>query len=302
MDFIKKHLLIKLLVILLLIFVVGLYFGSRWIVVGYNRYTDWSKLRQGRKAAIDKNDKLRKYYQSLPKPVLSSDFVVFQMSDQKGLLLEQEQLIKAVEWYVYHGDQNVIKQLVANLPFEVELNLPEESETSTSIFIRDTVGKSYSILQNHWGNSHMMPNVPAGVLTQISPVLHEELHRFAVDKPSPHLIYLIMELISYNEPHVEQLVSVSGEHYIYSDEGSFFDNTDWYTEELVCRDVLAYLRIYVNYKDWPTIREQVERSFHHYPGNWLDSAVMRKLLRVADEKGPEVAYELFREWLTTRTR
>jgi hypothetical protein len=271
----KKHILIKILIILLPVLIVSLYFVAPWFPLVYTYLADWWEARQEREPTVKE---MRKYYENLPEPKLTSEAVITQMVKQKGLLRNNPGLIKMVEWYVYHGDKQVIKQLIANLPFEVELSLPEEREKGMSLRGRDTVGKSFFILQNKWG-----------LLKNVSSVLHEELHRYAAVKADVHLIYLIIRLIGCNDPLVKR--SENDVHYIEG--GGVYHDIDWYTEDLVQRDVLAYLRIYVNYKNWPTVRDTIVSIFVHYPGDWLHSSIMRDVLSVADEKGVEAAYELF---------
>lgn len=223
-------------------------------------------------------EEMRYYYKSLAVTKLTSKEVVCQMIEQKGLLHENDELIEMTDYYVYHGSKRVIRQLIDNLQNEVELRLPEETVNRSDVFTRDVIGKSYSILQN---KLRLLPHV--------SPVLHDELFRFSTSKDKPHLIYLIMELISSNDCPIAKPDTDRD----YTSGGGVYYDIDWYTEGLVERDVLAYIRIYVNYKEWPSLRSSIVSRFHHFPGEWLDSKIMRDVLSLADEKGVEHAYQVF---------
>lgn len=273
----KKKITIGLLLLLLIV----LYIASPLFPIAYSHLIHWWELYQNREPSAKE---MLKYYENLPQPTLTSAALVEKMKEQKGLLRENEQLVRTAEYYAYHGRKDVIKQLIANLLYEVELRLPEERERGTSINGRDIIGKSYSILKNRWG-----------LMKDISPVLHEELHRYAEINSNPHLIYLIMELIGSNDPLIQR---PDNDPNYFAGGGVYYD-IDCYTEELVCKDVLAYLRIYSKYNDWPTIRDYVVGSLQHYPGDWLDRATNRNILSIADEKGIDAAYARFLEWFNT---
>ena len=258
-----------------------IYLLAPWLAGAWLQYGDWRKLA-GQKRALHKaaKEKLR-HYENLPVPKLSPEEVVKEMRNQGGLPLGNRELGEMVEYHVYWGDQAVITQLVANLPFEVELELPEESTYGTSVWLRDVKGKSLSILRNEFQ-----------LLKHISPALHQEFHSRAPSEPDPHLIYLIMALIVGNDRNVMR--PENDPNYIEGG-GAYFD-IPWYTSKSVAADVLAYVHVYVRFRDWPTIRGSVESRFCHYPGDWLDWRIMREILRLADEKGVEAAYEAFLEW------
>jgi len=325
----KKNTLIRTVIVGLTVTVVSLYFSAPWVPIAYRYLRHWWRWEVKYKQHIPTADEMRRYYENLPAPGFTSEQVIAQMKEQKGLLRGNTKLIKQVEWYVYLGDKRVIKQLVANLPFEVDLILPSEQNNFKMIF-KDTIGKSLSILGNSSGKNtfemicndstwesyrnfrngwdpdvnnwypksysysviSQLPHITRGLLIHISPVLHEELHQQAANEiTDPNFIYLLLKLIESNEPRITK--APSGENKVYVREKTFYANTDWYTDQLVREDVLAYLRIYANYKDWPIIRGCVRSRLLRYPGDWLASIDMMEVISLADKKGVEPAYELY---------
>jgi hypothetical protein len=261
-------------IIFLFVLVVGFFFAIPWFPVLGDRFSNWTWSWQEREPTVEE---MRKYYEKLAVPNLTSEQVIARMAEQKGLSKDDTELTRMVDYYVYHANKRVIRQLVGNLQFEVQVAFPEETG---SIFLRgrDTLGKSYSILKNQWG-----------FLRAISPVLHEELFRYSTHKDKPHLVYLIMGLICSNDRPLKRPENDRD----YMEGGGVYYDVDWYSQDLVDRDVLAYLRIYANYEGCPTIRDSVLARFNHYPGDWLDSAIMRDVLSLADEQGVQPAYSLY---------
>ena len=77
---------------------------------------------------------------------------------------------------------SLLKQLIANLPYETRIWLPTRDEFTG--FKR--WGSSYLILANTWCYEFEPPEVSkfpppkGGLLKHIAPVLHEEFHRYAL--------------------------------------------------------------------------------------------------------------------------
>ena len=270
----KKNIIVTIILILIAV----LFFSASWYPFIHTRLMNRWESSQQRDPKVEE---MRAYYKSLAVPKFTSKEVVSRMVEKNGLLHEDEELIEMTEYYVYHGSKRVIRQLVANIQFEVELRLPEETVNRTDVFTSNVIGKSYSILQNR---QRLLPHV--------SPVLHDELFLFSTSKEKPYPIYLIMGLISSND----HLIAKPETDKDYASGGGVYYDIDWYTEGLVERDVLAYLRIYVNYKEYPSLRSSVVSRFHHFPGDWLDPSIMRDVLSLADEKGIEHAYQVFLDW------
>lgn len=233
------------------------------------------------------------HYMLQPKPSLTQQEVVDRMRKERGLWGEDESLIRAVKWYLYHNGKNIIKQMINNLEAEVELILPEErGKGFRFVQLNNSSGLSYKILSN--GNSdRTYTDYKSGVFSKkVGRILHEELHQYASEPNSnPHQLYLIMKLMRMNE-FIKLKKDTRGNDTYYTGTGQYY-NTDWYTPETVKEDILAYLRIYVKYKDWPTLRKGVRNAIDGYPSDWLDDINIYEVFQIADEKGIEVAYQLF---------
>lgn len=298
----KKPLLTKTFIIIVIV-IIGLFAGSWRLVNSIGNYKDWWEWYKECKAPSAKLIILQTYYDGLLIPKLSSEEVVAQMAINHGLKRENKELIKMVQYYVYHGDEKVIRKLIDNLSLEVEISLPKQSD-SESIFIRYS-GISYFILENDLRTtdievdfqeaeiSDRKPHDPPGPLKAVAPYLHEQLHEYADSANYPEMVYLIMELISSNEPYVEKLLRIENGQAVYTDEGGYFANIDWHSRELVDKDVLTYLRIYVNYRDWPILKESVEWRLENYPGGWLSNVKIREMLEIVDRQGVDAAYDFY---------
>jgi hypothetical protein len=198
----------------------------------------------------------RRYLERLRKPPLSCDEVVEVLRREKGI--NTQELYDMVSWYVSRGSEDVTRQLIANLPHEIELLLPEETNGT---FIERTTKCKY-----------MGPLITAWVgQERLGRLLHRELLKYSADeKTDPHLIYLLIESIYDNDEN----------------------GNETYRFRLFADDMLAYIRICSNYLDWPTITEYAERMMIAYP--WYPSfSLLQEVLQFAQDESPEAAYEMY---------
>ncbi|MHC4867563.1 MAG: hypothetical protein ACYTEX_26125, partial [Planctomycetota bacterium] len=159
--------------------------------------------------------KRRAYLERMSRPELSGKQVAALLRKEK--LIQTKKLYDMTDWYVYHGHRAVIAQVLANRQFEMKITLPED-RAGGSLVVDYTVANGYN--GPEWG-------------TDIETLVHrQELHRYAADKATDaHLIYYLVQ--SPREFKAEQ-------YKLYYGPLLFYD------------DILAYLRIYANYKAWPT--------------------------------------------------
>lgn len=270
--------LIVFLLVSVAVTVIAAYSAYPWIGRAYFHYGNWCADRAKKKASIAEVREANDHYESLRKPSLTENQAVEAMKTRGCLPNEDRDFLRTVEYYAYHGSEVVISQLVTNLRDETELSLPEETEGSDTVFLRDVKGKSYSILLNRHG-----------VLKSLAPALHIELHRRAPNETSAHMAYLLITLIVSNE----QLVPRSDYDVLYRGGGGVYHDIDWYTAELVHKDVMACLQVYHRFQSWPTIRDVVKSYLYHYPGDWLDWEVVKRCLYLAEMEGPDIAYGQF---------
>jgi len=200
--------------------------------------------------------KRRAYLQHMKSPTLTGKEVAEMLRKEKTI--KDRQLYDLADWYAYHGDREVIRQVLINRQFEMEITLPEEHR-GTSVKTDYTVSSGYK--GPWWGTDRE-------ILVQ-QEVLQEYADRENVD---PHFMFYLLDgnLRFHSEPY------------------------KIYYNQLLFRDqILAYLRIYVTFKKWPTIRALCERKIEEYPCVWRDWATIEKILAIADDKGPEQAFRLY---------
>ena len=115
----------------------------------------------------------------------------------------------------------------------------------------------------------------------ICEILHEKLWHYSNSKSEAHKLFLIMELIKEKEE-------------LY---------WNWRALANVRRDIKAYLRVYSQYEEWPTLRTQVYNHLNRYTAKWdkrkQDTITLvetkgwiedrDELLKIADDKGYDAA-------------
>jgi hypothetical protein len=196
------------------------------------------------------------HLRKMEQPKLSGKEVAALLREQKGIYTQE--LYDMADWYVYHGDADVIRQVLVNRQYEMKTTLPEESGGPF-------VSTDYTIYDGHNGPYW---NTDAEIL-----IHHQELHRYAANKDSdPHSIYYVLGHCRWFN---------SEDYNLYYGQLLFYD------------DILAYLRVYANYKEWPTIRSMCERGITEYPCVWRDLSTIEEVLKIADEKGAEPAHRLY---------
>lgn len=263
---------------------VALYFGIPRIRSGLSRFV--ARWREQPELTFEqRREKQRQYYERLPQPKLSPEQLIARMKKEKGLY--DRELGRMVEWYLYdpnskalvgidissdanHQDicdkiseyhvarEKLIRQLVENLHFEVKLSFPEERGGRGFSSIEK--GLSCEILRNRYG-----------FLPHINWILYEKLHEYSETDADPHFIYLLLELKK--------------------------ERADGYDRRIRYKDILAFLRIYAKYKDWPSIRKRrIKSEILYYPGEWKDDRAVDEVLELADREGPRPAYELYAKY------
>ncbi|MHC4574076.1 MAG: hypothetical protein ACYS76_08085 [Planctomycetota bacterium] len=261
----------------------AVYYRDSWIPVVYKSFAAWYRKEAPEPTFEQQREKRRAYYQSLREPQLAIEELIAQMKREKGL--RDLEVRRAVEWYLcdpnskisvevartgdansadiaqkvnmYYNDQKqLIRQLVENLHFEVEVTLPEETKYGPTNRVDN--GWSYEILLNRYS-----------LLRGINEVLYEKLHEYSVTAADPRFIHLLLDLKRRR-----------------SKESS--DNRG-----IRYKDMMAFLRIYAKYKDWSSIRERVKGDILHYPGEWGDYHAIQQILEIADTKGAPAASQLY---------
>jgi len=289
----KKNLIIKILVIVLPVLFVSIYFASPLLpLAGRSIYARWEAFSNREPTVTVKE--MQKYYENLPKPQLTPAQVIAAMKKGEDKWFD-EQLRKTIEWYVYHGDTEVIRQLIANLPYETRIHLPKRDKYIGFM----GWGSSYLILKNTWdyeletSEVSKFPPTKGGLLKHIAPVLHEEFHRYAASKtPDPNMLFLLMQLIEYNEPQLSRPRPSDYKDVPWPSPPYF--NTEWYTKESILKDVWAYLSVYKNYREFPNLQDTALQRLLYYPGNTLnDFKVMKEIIELTEAKDIETAYTLF---------
>jgi len=248
----------KIVIISVVIIAVSAYYMSSWMPLVPNAYRHtlrwWEE--KTRPTPEERREKRRAYIERLPQPKLTGKEV--------AELLRKEQIIKTQElydmasWYAYFGNRDVIKQILANRRFEMKIKLPKERDGHSTSIDYIITGK---YLGPFWNTD--IENL----------IQQQEMHRYAANNDTdPYFIHCIL----------------GGGVTFKTDE-----YRDFYGQLLFYDDILAYLRIYANYKDWPEIKSRCERILIEYPCAWRDFSTIYEVLKIAEEKGPEPAYELY---------
>ena len=252
----------KVVIISIVILAVFAYYLSSWfplIPLACSRARDrWEE--KTRTTTEEWLAKRLEYLKSLEQPKITGKEVSAILKREKGI--RTQELYDMVDWYVYHGDSDVIRQVLANRQFEMKITLPRVSSSEGGVTTTDyTVYEGYN--GPSWG-------------TDIERLIHrQEFHKYAANKDTdPHFISYLLRI------------------------GVTFDTKEYrnrYSQQLFYDDILAYLRIYVNYKDWPTIKEDAEYEITNYPCGWRDWHTIKEVLKIAEEEGVEPAYDLYME-------
>lgn len=252
----------KVAIISVVILAVSAYYLSSWfplIPLACSRASDWWEEKTGTTTEEWWTKRLE-YLKSLEQPKLTGKEVAAILKREKGI--RTQELYDMADWYVYHGDRDVIRQVLANRQFEMKITLPRVSSSEGGVTTTDyTVYEGYN--GPSWG-------------TDIENLIHrQEIHKYAANKDTdPHFIDFLLGI------------------------GVTFDTEEYrsrYSQQLFYDDILAYLRTYVNYKDWPTIKEDSEYRITHYPCGWRDWDTIKEVLKIAEEEGVEPAYNLYME-------
>lgn len=261
------------------------------------------KNNRSQKLTMESIQNAKKYYENLPTPPkkMTSQKVVAIMKKLGGLLEKDSELIRTVEWYVYKGNKRVIKQLIVNLENEIEVYWPQETKilTNHASVPDDLTKKSLRLymanrtnracILNNRGRSYKILSNPHGLFWAVNPIVHQEFHRIAslTDVNKPDLIYLFFCLMGKNEKIIEKDCDDPD----FEHGGGKYHDIYWYNEELVKEDVLAFLRVYKNYKAYEEFRDF--NWVIEYPGDWLSLGVMKKAFELVDKDGVETGYQYF---------
>jgi hypothetical protein len=203
------------------------------------------------------------------------------MRRANGLLAKNNDQLTAAHYYVYHGNPEVIRQLVANLDKELKVSLPGSRQGGTGVYIDNTIGCSYSLLCGNYVEE---------LFKHASPVLHEELHAHAADPNSdPNLIFLLMDIIGRYDHRV--LIQTGPDEFEVSP--GQFTNSEMYDYEFVKAEIYAYLQIYARYQEWPRIRDRAEARLYTGPGEWRDRKVLDRAVEITLEQGPETGFRTY---------
>lgn len=221
-------------------------------------------------------------YTGLQTAAIAPATLISQMQANKGLYDGDPNSIQAARYYAFKGDEKVIKQLIKNLESEVTVTLRDRNGSIIeSINIQ---GKSFDILSHGWWphceqwNDLCDSGKP--LISAVVPLLHEELHRLAAqEKLNEQQIYILFKLVEKNEPRVKEFNVKGRPNPVYE-----YGNTEWYTGELVHKDVRAYLRI-MSEANHPSLKYTSAQHLIYFPGLWLRSVNLSKILTLAEEKG-----------------
>ncbi|MCK4822942.1 hypothetical protein KA005_44690 [bacterium] len=256
-----KKLTWKVIMISLPILGICMYYLASWIPLIPVAYRHVVHLRE-EKAGTKTEEwikKRRAYLESLEEPKLSGEEVAAILKKEKGI--KTRELYDMADWYVYNGDEDVIKQIIANRQFEMKISLPEErGEKAVGTHTNYTVYEGYN--GPYWN-------------TDIEKLVHhQEMYRYvAREDTDPHFIYYLIAIAPGN------------------DKKNLKKNS--YFQQVFHDDILTYIRVYVNYKDWPTIKEYAKNEIIDYLCDWRDWDTLDEVLKIADEKGAKSAYELY---------
>jgi len=251
----RKGKIWKVIIICIPILVICMYYLASWIflVPVAHRYILhwWDEKTEGPPGTWEAEHRM--YLESLEAPRLTAKEVAELLRKEK--VVKTQELYDMVNWYVNEGDENVIRQVIANRRYEMKVILPEEREDKSSTIVC------------HASGQYLVPLWNTEAITRI---YHYELHRYAATRGTdPHFIYFLMCNMPVN------------------------DRRSWFFEQVFHDDILTYLRIYVKYKSWPTIRSLAKENIVDYRCGWLDFATIEEVLKLADEKGAEPAYALY---------
>jgi len=237
--------------------------------------------------AIDVTDEkgfeeVKAYYEKLEKPKIDAEQAISLMQKQKGLYGVEPNLVKAVKWYVYHGKKDVIKQLISNLQWEIEVDF-NGSELPGCISWKNQ-GCSYAILSDGWPGSFdwFEVNDEGGLLLPaVGPCLHQGLYQFAKRKEiDSQTIYILLDLIQKNEPVIRM---VQNEY----NQVRLRGNVDWFSRKSVCEDVHACLKIVEKSE---CLVRRISIFLKQYPFPWLDTVDIDEIVRLAKENGADYAF------------
>ncbi len=235
-----------------------------WTICGSPRDdNDSTTVREA--AGLTESD--RQYLDSLPRPPVGSQGLVSLL--RKDKMIKTQETYDWVCWHVYRGNVDVIRQLIANLPYEKEVVLPEENGgTLVSLSFKTDF---HGPLLPAWIGPHTL-----------GPILHRELLRHTANKETdPHLIFLLIEEIEICDEIMRE---------------------GWYTLQMQADDMLACLRIYAHYPQWPTLLSSAERMILSMgPYDRWDYDTMQEVLETAQQEGAEPAYSMYLERFHTNS-
>jgi len=198
----------------------------------------------------------RAYVEQLERPKLSGKEVSGLLKEQK--LIKTKDLYDMADWYVYHGNRDVIKQVLINRQFEMKITLPEESG---GVFINTDYTVAGDFNGPYWHTDEEIL------------IHHQVMHEYAaMGNADPHFIFYLLENAGWFSSEEYQVL---------------------YAQLLFYDEIRAFLRIYARYKEWPTIRKLCEREIGDYPCVWRDWQTIDETLAMADAEGAEQAYRFY---------
>ena len=125
------------------------------------------------------------YYNVLVVPQFSPDTAINEMQNSRGLLNSgDKKLLNSVKYYAYHGNQEVIFQLLQNLEYEVQPLDSWKSNKRVGGYI-NVVGQSYRIVSNY-----------DGYYRHVARVFHEYIWQLDVSKLSEKYVWNLLRLWS----------------------------------------------------------------------------------------------------------
>jgi len=251
----KRKTIWKVLLVFLPILAVCIYYLADWIPLVPVGYTRIILWweEKTRRGPEKWEEEYRAYLEKLKPPKLTGKEVAELLEKEK--VIKTQELYDMANWYVREEDEMVIRQLIANYQFQMTVSLPEERGGKSSTIVCHASGRYL---------------VPLGSTRTATQIWHHELLKYAESKDTnPRFIYFIMRNMPVN------------------------DRKTWFFEQVFRDDILSYLRIYANYKSWPTIRDEIKDCLTRYRCGWRDWDTIDEVLKTADEEGPKQAYDLF---------
>jgi hypothetical protein len=254
----------KIIIVLSVVAIFCLYYLSTWFPL----------IPDGLKSIFFKQEKLSftgteakmlrlkkiEQLKSLPQPKLNENEVIEFLKNQKNI--KTQELYDASAWYVMDGSKRVIKQLINNLRYAMIAELPEDKENNSK--------KTSPVIRTQ--GRYLPPLPPTEVVVRL---FHWEFHKYAESaETEPHFIYYLAR-------------SILGKMRL-TDEMRYY-------QQIFYDDIFAFLKIYVNYRNWPSIRELIKNNITNYPCGWSDRETIEEVLRIADSQGVEPAFELYTE-------